>query len=97
MAEELSIRIRICGRAYPMRVSTTGEATMRATSQALDAQIASYQQQFPDADYQDVLAMVAFDALSTQRAQPALDSTTHAQLEELTQTVQKALARGDNP
>ncbi len=61
--KELSIKIKICDRMYPMKVNTEEEERIRAISKKINQRIFSYQKKFGIKDYQDLLAMVAFDCL----------------------------------
>jgi cell division protein ZapA len=60
---DLSVKIKICDREYPMRVSPDEEAKIRKAGKLLYEKIKSYREQFGIDDKQDLLAMVAFDCL----------------------------------
>ena len=60
---ELSIKIRIGNREYPMKVAPEDEERIRKAGKLLHERIKSYREQFGIDDYQDLLAMVAFDSL----------------------------------
>jgi cell division protein ZapA len=60
---ELSIKIRIGNREYPMKVKAEDEERIRRAGRILHEKIKSYREQFGIDDNQDLLAMVAFDAL----------------------------------
>ncbi len=60
---ELSIKIRIGNREYPMKVATEDEERIRKAGKLLHERIKSYREQFGIDDNQDLLAMVAFDSL----------------------------------
>ncbi|MEM9338274.1 MAG: cell division protein ZapA [Bacteroidota bacterium] len=60
---ELSIKIRIGNREYPMRVKAEDEERIRKTGKVLNEKIKSYQNQFGIDDIQDLVAMVAFDCV----------------------------------
>jgi len=64
--EELSIRIRIADREYPMKVSMDDEARIRKAGKLINEKTKEYQEQFGIDDKQDLLAMVAFDCLVEQ-------------------------------
>lgn len=61
--EELAIKIRICGREYPMKVSAIDEACVRTAGKMINHQVRAYRDKFGIQDTQDLLAMVAFDCL----------------------------------
>ncbi len=58
---ELSIKIRIVDRDYPMRVSTDDQDKVRLAGKQLSEKIKTFKEQFGVEDKQDLLAMVAFD------------------------------------
>lgn len=60
---ELSIRIKIGNREYPMKVSAQEEAQVRQAGKQLNERLRSYKEQFGIDDHQDLLAMVSFDLL----------------------------------
>ena len=60
--KELSIKIKIGNREYPMKVSVEEEATIRQAGKKINEKIRSYQEQFGIDDQQDLLAMVAIDS-----------------------------------
>jgi cell division protein ZapA len=71
---ELSIKIKIDNREYPMKVSAAEEATVRAAGKKINEKIRSFQEQFGIDDKQDLLAMVAIDSFVEK-----LRSTEHRQ------------------
>lgn len=58
---ELSIKIKIGNRDYPMRVKAEDEERIRKAGKLLNEKIKHYQNQFGIDDSQDLLSMVAFD------------------------------------
>jgi cell division protein ZapA len=61
--EELSIKIKIADREYPMKVKRDDEERVRMASRLINEKLKSYKDQFGIDDKQDLLAMVAFDSL----------------------------------
>lgn len=61
--EELSIKIKIADREYPMKVRIEDEERVRSAGKIINERIKSYREQFGIDDKQDLLAMVAFDSL----------------------------------
>ncbi len=93
MINELSIKIKICDRLYPMKVGVGEEARVRKMTQQLNQRIENYQQQFGIQDYQDLLAMVAFDCLiDLQQAQEGSQTFVVQKVADLTQHIQKVLS-----
>lgn len=60
---ELSIKIKIADREYPMKVSADKEARIRTAGKIINDKLKSYREQFGIDDKQDLLAMVAFDCV----------------------------------
>ncbi len=61
--EELSIKIKIADREYPMKVDVADEEQIRLAGKKINEKIKLYRDQFGIDDKQDLLAMVAFDSL----------------------------------
>ena len=61
--EELSIKIKIADREYPMKVDASDEEQIRLAGKKINEKIKLYRDQFGIDDKQDLLAMVAFDSL----------------------------------
>ena len=59
---ELSIKLKIGNREYPMKVKTEDEERIRRAGKLINEKIRSYKDQFGIEDHQDLLAMVAFDS-----------------------------------
>ncbi len=60
--EELSIKVKIGDREYPMKVERSEEERIRKAGRQINEQMKEYGEQFGTTDRQDLLAMVAFDA-----------------------------------
>jgi cell division protein ZapA len=60
---ELSIRIKIGDREYPMKVSAAEEEKVRKAGKLINEKMRTYSARFGLHDKQDLLAMVAFDCL----------------------------------
>ena len=58
---ELSIKLRIGNREYPMRVKAEDEERIRRAGKILNEKMKTYREKFGIEDHQDLLAMVAFD------------------------------------
>ena len=58
---DLSIRIKIADREYPMRVETEEEVRIRTAGKQLNDKLGNFRKKFNIDDKQDLLAMVAFD------------------------------------
>jgi cell division protein ZapA len=60
---DLSIKIKILDREYPMKVKLEDEPKIRAIGKLINERIRGYAHRFKIDDKQDLLAMVAFDSL----------------------------------
>lgn len=60
---ELSIKIKIADREYPMTVKAEEEERVRKAGKLINERLKSYREKFGIDDKQDLLSMVAFDAL----------------------------------
>lgn len=61
--EELSIKIKIADREYPMKVLPKEEGSLRLAGRLVNEKLKYFRDQFGIDDKQDLLAMVAFDCL----------------------------------
>jgi cell division protein ZapA len=59
----LSIKIKIADREYPMKVAADNEESIRMAGKVINDKIKNYREQFGIDDKQDLLAMVAFDCV----------------------------------
>lgn len=59
--DELSIRIELAGRAYPLTIHPDEEARIRAAAQEINESIARLKASYPLTDKQDLLAMAALE------------------------------------
>lgn len=84
---ELSIKIKILDREYPMKVKMEDEPRIRAAGKVLNERIRAYSQRFKIDDKQDLLAMAAFDSLIEKaKAEDQLqaeETEIHLMLDEL--------------
>ena len=60
---ELSIKIKIADREYPMKVSADKEERIRRAGKILNDKLKKYREQFGIDDKQDLLSMVAFECM----------------------------------
>lgn len=82
---ELSIKIRIGNREYPMKVKAEDEERIRRAGKLLNEKIKNYQNQFGIDDTQDLVAMVAFDCLVEKiKGEEATETSDDFALREVT-------------
>lgn len=92
---ELSIKIRIGNREYPMKVKAEDEERIRRAGKILNERIRNYQNQFGIDDTQDLTAMVAFDCLveklKREEASETSDDFALREITKLNQLITDAL------
>ncbi|HEY8938280.1 MAG TPA: cell division protein ZapA [Cyclobacteriaceae bacterium] len=93
--EELSIKIKIADREYPMKVKRVDEERVRMAGKLINEKIKSYKEQFGIDDKQDLLAMVAFDCLidkmATEENHQNIDQTVFEKVDRLNQLVSQSI------
>lgn len=91
---ELSVKIKIGDREYPMRVKPEEEAKIRTAGRAINEKIRLFREQFGISDYRDLLAMVAFDCMvekmSLEKNQHSLSEELETELSEITDILHSA-------
>ena len=92
---ELSIKIKIGNREYPMRVKAEDEERIRKAGKLLNEKIKHYQNQFGIDDSQDLIAMVAFDCivekLKREESTEAADDFALSELSKLNRLISDAI------
>ncbi len=93
--DQLSVKIRIADREYPMKVKPEDEANVRQAGRVINERIKSYREQFGIDDKQDLLAMVAFDSLvdklKIEDQQGSQDTDALHKVNELNELLSKTL------
>jgi cell division protein ZapA len=93
--EDLSIKIRIADRDYPMKVKRDDEERVRMASRLINEKIKSYKEQFGIDDKQDLLAMVAFDSLvekmTSEESHQLSDQAVFEKVNHLNQLVSQSI------
>ena len=94
---ELSIRLKIGDREYPMKVSAEDEEKIRKAGKIINERIRTYRNRFGINDKQDLLAMVAFDCVVEQMGASLPESTIsedasmNAKIDQLNALINEAL------
>ncbi len=93
--EELSIKIKIADREYPMKVKRVDEERVRSAGKLINEKLKSYKEQFGIDDKQDLLAMVAFDCLidkiANEESSQVIDQTVFEKVDRLNQLVSQSI------
>lgn len=93
---ELSIRLKIGDREYPMKCTAADEEKIRKAGKLINERIRLYRNRFGINDKQDLLAMVAFDCIVEQmenQGQPMQeeDLTVSTKIDELNALLNKVM------
>ncbi len=93
--EELSIKIKIGDREYPMKVKRADEERIRIAGKLINEKLRSYREQFGIEDKQDLLAMVAFDCLidkmAIEETQKGIDQTVFEKVNQLNNLITQSI------
>ena len=93
--DELSIKIKIGDREYPMKVKRHEEERVRAAGKLINDKLKSYREQFGLDDKQDLLAMTAFECLveklAAEESDHAVDQSVVEKVNQLNQMVSQAI------
>ncbi len=92
---ELSVKLKIADREYPMRVKSEEEARVRKAGKLINDKLRTYREQFGIDDKQDLLAMVAFDflmeKLNSEVEHTQVDQGAMDQLHNISEKIAQAL------
>lgn len=73
---EISIKVQIAGRKYPLTVQAAEEPAIRQAEKAVGESIAFFQKNYAVKDKQDLLAMAALQLASGQASAPLTETRT---------------------
>lgn len=79
---DLSIKIKIANRVYPLTVNAKEEEGVRKVADEINKSIAEYEKLYAVKDYQDLLAMVALKLVSTNYQKQQNEVVDDSQIEE---------------
>lgn len=92
---ELSIKIKIADREYPMKVDADNEEKLRLAGKLINEKLKTYRDTFGIDDKQDLLAMVVIGAfvekLEAEKATNKLNTNATEELEKLSNLIQESL------
>ncbi|MBT6235298.1 cell division protein ZapA [Bacteroidia bacterium] len=69
--KEISIKVNICDRFYPLRISTSEEESVRKAAKKITERAKYYIDNFSVQDKQDALAMAALEFASESKEAPS--------------------------
>ena len=91
----LSIKIKIDNREYPIKVTPEEEARLRMAGKVINAEIEQFKSQFGIEDKQDILSMVLFktyvERLELEEKLNKYTSDTDNQLDQLDNILSKSV------
>jgi cell division protein ZapA len=77
--QEISIKVNICDRFYPLRIKTSEEGGVRQAAKTINERAKFYIDNFSVQDKQDALSMVALEFVSEKKE----DKTTGLDIENI--------------
>ncbi len=93
--DELSIKLKIADREYPMKVRPQDEERVRKAGKSINERLRSYRERFGIDDKQDLLSMVAFDCLieklEVEEKKYGTDETILEKIDDLNQRLGQAI------
>lgn len=91
--EELSIKVNIADRTYPLKVTADQEETVRKAARHINDKMKLLQQQFAVKDKQDILSMIVLEEvthkMNSAEQQSIAQKNIEAELHELQQMLGK--------
>lgn len=87
---EISIKITVGGRTYPLTVNSADEARVHKAAETVNRIIDNLRQNYAVKDMQDLLAMAALQ-LASQHNEINLSSEENKQLEEINNLLNQAI------
>jgi cell division protein ZapA len=93
MDEQLSIRINIADRYYPLKINRKDEEKIRKAARSINEKVLQYKQKYSDKDTQDFLAMAAlqFVIKVLEGDDEPVDNEIQDKIRELNEMVGKVL------
>ncbi|MEY2924510.1 MAG: hypothetical protein RLZZ337_1058 [Bacteroidota bacterium] len=83
--EEISIKVNICDRFYPLRIKTSEEEGVRKAAKTINERAKYYIENFSVQDKQDALSMVALEYASDAKD----GTTTNIDIENINNAIQQ--------
>jgi cell division protein ZapA (FtsZ GTPase activity inhibitor) len=95
MSEELSIKLNIGDRVYPLRIDPAEEEALRQAARLVTEKLKDYQGKYAVKDKQDLLAMCsleyATEVIKLRKNKISQDTDIHEGINELADFVTKAM------
>lgn len=94
---EVSLRIMIAGRTYPLTVKKEDEQAVLEAAKMINDKVKEFEQLYSVRDKQDLLAMSALNLLATQKNTPPQTPELENELNQLDLFVSDYLNKENNP
>ena|SRR5688572_15512993 len=95
--EDLSIKINIANRSYPLTIKAEQEEFMRKAAILINDRMKVYEANYSVKDHQDLIAMCALEFaskfLETESKRTAIDESVNEQLEEMEKFISQYLSQ----
>ena len=91
---ELSIKVKIAGRQYPLTIKRDEEELIREAAKKVDDNVKLFQENYAVKDRQDLIAMTALQmaTLALKAQKQPVDNSLLSELEDIRKQLQDALA-----
>jgi cell division protein ZapA (FtsZ GTPase activity inhibitor) len=94
---EISLKILIAGRTYPLTIKQEDEASVLYAAKLINEKIKEFEQSYSVRDKQDLLAMCALNLLATQQNIPKKSPELETEINQLDLFVSNYLQQEGNP
>jgi cell division protein ZapA len=94
---EISLKVLIAGRTYPLTIKAEDEASVQAAAKMINDKVREFEQNYSVRDKQDLLAMSALNLLATQQNTPKKSPELEKELNQLDLFVSDYLQKETNP
>jgi len=96
LKNQLSIKVTIADRVYPLTIAAEEEEGIRKASENINAVVKEYQSAYAVKDKQDLVAMAALkfatEQLTADKNSVTLDQSVFSTLEDIKNNIEKVLA-----
>ena len=96
MKNQLSIKVTIADRVYPLTIAAEEEEGIRKAAENINAVVKEYQSAYAVKDKQDLVAMAALkfatEKLTADKNSVTLDQSVFSTLEDIKNNIEKVLA-----
>lgn len=94
---EVSLKILIAGRTYPLTIKKEDESNVLLAANMLNEKVKEFEQNYSVRDKQDLLAMSALNLLTSQQNTPKKEPELEKEINQLDLFVSDYLQKESNP